>query len=442
MRLPLLAMFLAAAAAGQPPRQTRQSYEAIPARFGIPADPATLNQWIEHLNVREMRRHAWQIFAGLTAASHDRREDSEGRLPIWETWYSKDETLQAPQAVPRPAVPRFHFPPEELARPVQSYQAAVVSVASRVLFNREARDHIQSHCLYLAAKLDCLLHASLGTGADGQPLPREIPDFPPRSVTLKTSWMHVSQSKCTRIPVWDGIPLFPPQLSNPPNAWERGVWVYPPGVPPDSCPQGSRVPLRDFYHLKIVSSGEVAMWQSAGNVAVDTSSGPIVTGDYVILVAFHAATRELPNWVWTTFWWHDRPNEGPYAADRPSSVRGVWRHYLMDAAYDMDRPWEHDTAPKVAFNPYLEGALTEGTRSNCMTCHRRAVIPNKPNLMTAYSPDPVQQNQIVVRGSAAATATYLPDYDDRLKLHFVWSLEDAIQTPAGTLPAGCGCGTR
>lgn len=323
--LMILAAAMLAASAGQPPKQAGQNYEPIPPRFGIPADAAKLNQWIEELNVREMRRHAWQIFAGLTATSHVRREDSDSRLPIWETWYSKEETLQVPRAAPRPVAPRFQFPPAELAHPVQSYQAAVVSVASRVLFNQEAHDHIQRNCLYLASKLDCLLHAPVGTGPNGQPLPREIPDFPTRSVALKTSWMHASQSRCTRFPVWDGIPLFPPSLSNPPSAWKRGVWVYPPGVPPESCPEGRRVALKDLYHLKIVSAGEVGTWQSSGNVAVDPSSGPIMPGDYVVLVGFHAATRELPNWVWTTFWWHDRPNDGPYAADRPSSVRGVWR---------------------------------------------------------------------------------------------------------------------
>jgi hypothetical protein len=52
----------------------------------------------------------------------------------------------------------------------------------------------------------------------------------------------------------------------------------------------------------------------------------------------------------------------------------------MGMAFDMDRPRERDTSPKIAFDPISKAG------------------------------DPVVPAQIVVRGSEAATATYLPDF--------------------------------
>lgn len=414
-------------------------YEPIPAEFKIPgdkADQATLQHWVDSMNVKALRRHGWGLFAGLTYPSHRHRADADDVLPIWETWYSKEETFMPPSAA-QPKQLSFKFPPAELAQTFHKSPEPIVSVAARILFNQDAHDHIQGNCLYLRSKLMCLRNYP-----DGKSPAPEVPDFPPGSVTLKTSWMHVSQSKCTPIPVWDGEPGSPPGLDNSPSAWIRKVWVYAPGVSPDSCPKGTKgVPLKAFYHLKILSQCEVKTWQSSENVQVDPASGQIEVNDYVVLVGFHAATRELPNWVWTTFWWHDRPDEGPYGSDRPPRVRGVWRHYLMDVAYDMDRPREHDSSPRIAFNPYLEGGIPGGVHSNCMTCHRRATFPNQSGVVTldSDSADPVDETQIVVRGSVAATATYLPDFDERLWLHFVWSLAEATGPPPGPLPPACAC---
>ena len=95
-------------------------------------------------------------------------------------------------------------------------------------------------------------------------------------------------------------------------------------------------------------------------------------GDQLVLLAMHLTTREIPDWIWTTYWWHDRPDAGPFAADRPAAVAGVWRNYLMDVAYSAATPAEADGAPNIAFNPYLE-TFAAGTRSNCMACHQGAV---------------------------------------------------------------------
>jgi hypothetical protein len=97
-------------------------------------------------------------------------------------------------------------------------------------------------------------------------------------------------------------------------------------------------------------------------------------------VATHLTTKEIDDWVWATFWWHDRPDAGPFAADRPATVTGAWRNYLMSASYDVNLPREADNSPHITFNPWLEAPFPDGGHgggvvSNCMNCHNRASHP-------------------------------------------------------------------
>src|SRR5262249_10913787 len=109
---------------------------------------------------------------------------------------------------------------------------------------------------------------------------------------------------------------------------------------------------------------------------------PLQAGDYVVFAGGHLTTKEIDDWVWATFWWHDRPNNGPFASDRPDSVKGVWRNYLMNASFDSITPRESDNGPHVTFNPWIEARFQDGVEgfgsglvSNCMNCHNRATRP-------------------------------------------------------------------
>ena len=95
----------------------------------------------------------------------------------------------------------------------------------------------------------------------------------------------------------------------------------------------------------------------------------------------------------------------------------------MDVAYDMDRPWQSTAQPKAVFNPYLEGALENGVRSNCMTCHRRSVWRPPAMIETVDSQGEVRDiRQIVVTGREASDSTYIPEFHQRLSLSFLWTL--------------------
>jgi mono/diheme cytochrome c family protein len=159
------------------------------------------------------------------------------------------------------------------------------------------------------------------------------------------------------------------------------------------------VPLAHFHHLRI-GAGELAAVR-----AIDTSARP---GDWLVLLALHVTTKEIPDWVWATYWWHDRPEAGPFAAGRPATLAGPWRNYLLDISYSSDTPREADGAPNIAFNPYVE-VFPAGTRSNCAACHQGAV----------WTPSGAPPFLPVRRGARAADD---PLFRTGTRLDFMWSI--------------------
>jgi hypothetical protein len=59
------------------------------------------------------------------------------------------------------------------------------------------------------------------------------------------------------------------------------------------------------------------------------------------------------------------------------------------------------------YNPYLEGTLRRGTRSNCLVCHQKAVYFGNGHALDrgVYPPDP-------------------PYFDDGIRTDFLWSVAD------------------
>lgn len=84
-------------------------------------------------------------------------------------------------------------------------------------------------------------------------------------------------------------------------------------------------------------------------------------GDYFLLTAMHIATREFDPWVFTTFWWTDKPNAGPLTSDMPAEVSGVWRNFVQDVSYNINDPKTSDGKAPVAYSPWLELFQEGGT---------------------------------------------------------------------------------
>jgi hypothetical protein len=404
---------------GPPP-----GYYDVPSGFDFPADKQTLEQYRSTGNLSAQRLHVWKILAGMTQPAPD------GNYRIFETWYSEDETFQTgptPRAlVPRRVIRRFEAPAQFRTPPGAKPQAAGTALMSWVLYNYAAFNHIRSNQLYRTAQLESLLQ----TGAEDPKIAenRDVPAFPNNAIALKTLWWPVAKDKVTPMPVWDPELNPPKDSGNPYTTWARVVAIDPlhKTLPPDA-----KIDI-SFNATLFTSSHEVALSKFHYIVldkatAANAMSDPFVrraaqialgrglqAGDYAVFIGTHLTTKEIDDWVWATFWWHDRPNDGPYAADRPDVVKGVWRNYLMSAAYDVNLPRENDGSPHVAFNPYLEAGFRNeghggGIVSNCMNCHNRASYPGISSLpIHRGDPDPEDP-------------AYVPN---RLRTDFLWSIPD------------------
>jgi hypothetical protein len=383
------------------------NYQDIPPGFDFPADEAALLGFRDSGAVSAMRKHAWMVFAGMT-------QPTAGGEAIWETWFSEDETFAAgpaPQGIgPRRLQRRFHNPRQfATTNRGPAPQAVGASLLSFVLFNKDTFTHIRSNRLYEKATLD-----KINQSFDQNHTPverREVAPFPRTAMSLKAVWWLVRQSGLTAMPIWDGKPTRPDVRGNPYPTWARFVAVdpsrtqIPPNEKTDVLFQGQTkkdshvVPLAGFYSFQI-GPNEVQAIRSVNGF--ETAQ----VGDYAALVGMHVTTKEIPDWIWATFWWHDRPNDGGFAQDRPGAVSGVWRNYLMDVAYSSDVPKESDNTPHVCFNPWLEARFSGGLTSNCMACHQRSVWTTTPFLP-------------VTRGSLPADDQY---FVGKTKLDFLWSV--------------------
>jgi hypothetical protein len=136
--------------------------------------------------------------------------------------------------------------------------------------------------------------------------------------------------------------------------------------------------LNDFYYHQVTQ----ADWDSfdeADKAILNASSywankQPFGPGDYLVTVAMHVNTREIPSWALQSVWWSDTPDKGPYAADRPSlpQAKGPWQHYLMTDSYGI--PATPGGDQPVAMNPYIE-LVIHPVGTNCNNCHNRAGWP-------------------------------------------------------------------
>ncbi len=312
----------------------------------------------EVLTAGDPRAHGWALWAALNARTRMWRSGMPTPPSVWETWPSSDAVLGIPERGPRPL------------RPFRVGAALVTEqlpLTFAVAFDPIAADFVRTHRLGSRAELARLRDAH-----------RPMPEFPRGAIAIKPVWFALADHGLTAMPVWDGG-AGPDEHGNPDRSWTRVVAIT---TNEEKLPDDATAEVEFAGHR--VTAHEVRLYD-------------FIHRGSQILVGMHVTTKELPDWVWATYWWHDRPNDGPFAAGRPENVYHPANNYLMDVAYTADAP---------SFNPWLEARFPSGQHSNCVSCHQRAAFG-----VADYLP--------VTQGRTAADDPYFASH---LATDFVWSL--------------------
>lgn len=373
-----------------------------------PTTGRVLAELRDSADLRAQRQHAWWLLRQLSQI--DRGE------PRFESWYG-ESALFGHSAVRARGMRGF------APRVTATSSAADVPVISYTLYNEAAYAHIRRWGLNRLSELKRL--QAQGPEDSSFSDDRAVPTFPATSMVLKTVWWPVAHDAVTALPVWDPQDNPPRSSGNGYTTWRRVVAVVPSvralrSTAPVSFigqtfPQARSIGLDAFYYLQVDGSlAQRLMADSEAQRTILMALGrPIEAGDYLLLVGANLATKEIPDWVWVAFWWSDQSKGSPFAMDRPPGLGPAWSHYMMQVAFDAERPTEANGQAHICFNPWLEGRFPDGGHgsgavSNCQACHRRASFP-----AIGFLP--------VTRGNAQRSddPAYAPG---RLRTGFLWSL--------------------
>jgi hypothetical protein len=432
-------VFLIASGLGAVGQEAPPDYKPIRQAGGrrFPESERTLGELRDHPTpdaVDKMRAHAWDLFVGLTSGE-----------PVWQTWYTKCDVRLAvlqcpptPEKAPSPLQRQFRnfeVPVQSLQSLEQlfvergpatgppgatrSTQASSFQTAS-MQFIADFREHPEyASVLFNKEAANRILAGFAGAG-EGAPFPKE-------SIVLKTVWEVIH-------PANTGT-----QVAGPISTWKSTLWnkihsddrdpspfakhkVMIDTTPGKACEDrdyddSERVPLACFYFHQLTAD-DIKFFPV---FLAEIDDQHLVVGDYLILVGMHVATRELPEWVWATFWWENHSRSDRFAKGRPASLEMKWRHFLMDTTLSGLTPREKDGGPKICFNPYLETdvRIANGIISNCIQCHSRAGYGVPRSRINGYEQGVLARDGKTLANGSVPDLNYFNNFH---KTDFLWSL--------------------
>jgi len=407
--------------------------QPIPAGFDFPANRAELQKLADTNNVTAMRKHSWNLWAGLTA---DSISVFEGKtLPIWETWLATEQVFTNPPTensegamnvgVKKPA--REFKDPNQFLHIKAVKRTATETDSGLVGFNKfdptmvqylwtgHMQPNLQSELIFFYTSSSSLnaLNENWGTTPIKD---RKIADAPDTALELKPVLMMVKAQVLTALPFWNGPrsstdkncaavsveKLRHPKPGQPatdchpdPTTWTHCVLIVPNTITDSLQPatntqfenaNRSETPgctdpanaqyggINMLYHFKMTDE-EARAFNAAQSPAIKAQQG-----DFMVLMAMHVNTKEIVDWTWQTFWWQggqETPDLYPGSGqDRTSNIKAPWTNYNLCAVYAQTTKPDNQGDMNVCFNPYLETSSTipDGLRSNCVTCHGTATV--------------------------------------------------------------------
>lgn len=432
-----------------------QELPVIVPGFTFPEDSATILGWLTPYDSASVYKHAWGVWAGLTA--HSDQVYKGDSLLIYQTWLGIGEIqsivasggrLKASEITKTGRTP-LTVPNQFLhARKFAALHGDHIDTSAgfnnsgfnfwvSVSYDPNAVEHVVSKSLLKQSVLDSYLKPN----AIGS-----IPPFPTKAITTKPVYfVGHKRDSLVRIPVWPGPPPVP-------RAFDAADWnnfVYAdvqnrqqPGKKPVPVTESETSPaaiaaatcnLSDFINFSMDATAAKYFNEQQSAVQGDTA----VAGDIAILVAMHVTTKEISNWTWQTFYWAPDPDM-PYspssalaASLRPSQLQGAASHYALSTAYAEvlpNQPVSGGTntgvTPMIGYNPYLEATFGPavfagfpqslnpdfkfGIQTNCMSCHALATAQNNPYTTDQY----VSMNDTI--------------FINKVQLDFAWSIQAAI----------------
>lgn len=445
-----------------------------PIQFpGFPYKAAVIDGWVATGNTAAMRRHGWDLWAGLSAIT-----SNTGGQPTYETWYNASQVQSGPQQANALAVPQgsdhaehqFAVPEQFHHRrfpgAVHALVAGATDVHAQTLvttkFNAEYAQSIWSNNYQTPATV-WNLQASWGQRPVSQ---RIIQPFTPPSISLKPTYQFVNgpnhNNGLTTIKYWLGdLTTGPTNSSNPqypdPTTWNQCVVVNTGSAPnPGNLTcfgtntlANGMVPVSQFYNYQLSATEAASACAQLNSpqtpMNCDPTNGDIRGGDYAILVGMHVSTKENANWTWQTFWWnYNQPF--PYGAP-PSNVPAPFSSYAMCTGYSMtvNPPNSPSGVNTQCYNPYLETGLPapiHGIKSDCMSCHSVASIGNNPNSLSQQPISPRNSGGYLTYVSGTSYVSVWNRRDDRdffdcqTTTDFSWFLANLVagSTPSNQAP--------
>jgi hypothetical protein len=247
---------------------------------------------------------------------------------------------------------------------------------------------------------------------------REV-QFPSGSIAVKSFWHVVKKGQQIDVRKWSWSAAANNRYRVEPRHWNRLAKEC---VAKQPGSTSGCVTAAAAFHTVEVS--DPSQYHCEQNCVV------LEEGDLLILVGLHIASKEMPEWLWATFWWrYDAAPSGDFwtcgDAQRTEVLGNVptpWSYYSMDvvASFTVEKPRPKGNNPcgfpgsikgeelLSAYNPFVEAQERNGLRSSCVDCHSRASTDSdKPS-------DTLTDGTL--RGPTAV------ELEGHVRLDYVWSL--------------------